>query len=546
MRYHLPIALAVALALLAVGQSRADVPANTRDEMRMSTPLTTDTQVKQEPLPQVAASTDSLVRVTTRLIHTYVDTIREVRYSTDSIAHTDTSYIAADTTGRKGHYIQAYVGVGYGSIGFRLNDAHGGKVTGFVSGRVQAQYAYFFHPNWGIGAGLWFENISSTASLNNNTANGYTDYNFLDRTDTDGEKHYNHTARVWAWRERANIYNMAIPISVQTQWWNEQNKLGIFGALGIAPSFSIAQNYRLVEGDVEHFGYYPAWDLTLDGMKDHDFARNTDDAATIDYYTARPTASGKMHIRPMATVFAEVGALINLSRQLDLMIGLYGHYTPNDANASSSRPFGWQDEQKVGPSTFMDQYEGLYATEERVGTTNPWAVGLKVGIHYHHYDKPKMHLSHSYEYMLRADTTISTVERSETETIERIDTFHRAPKEEIRIIQHKVDKLNKIYFAFDSYVLNNKSKKYLRDIYQELKDLPNHIIIGGHASEEGQAEYNEILALNRATAVKNYLVHLGLPEQQLEVKNYGARVANEDRVDNNISLDRRVEIIIME
>ena len=34
------------------------------------------------------------------------------------------------------------------------------------------QYAYFFHPNWGIGAGLWFENISSTASLNNNTGTG--------------------------------------------------------------------------------------------------------------------------------------------------------------------------------------------------------------------------------------------------------------------------------------------------------------------------------------------------------------------------------------
>ena len=59
-------------------------------------------------------------------------------------------------------------------------------------------------------------------------------------------------------------------------------------------------------------------------------------------------------------------------------------------------------------------------------------------------------------------------------------------------------------------------------------------------------EYNEILALNRATAVKNYLVSLGIPDAQLEVKNYGARVANEERQDNNISLDRRVEIIIME
>jgi outer membrane protein OmpA-like peptidoglycan-associated protein len=54
------------------------------------------------------------------------------------------------------------------------------------------------------------------------------------------------------------------------------------------------------------------------------------------------------------------------------------------------------------------------------------------------------------------------------------------------------------------------------------------------------------LALNRATAVKKYLVQLGIPDAQLEVKNYGARVANEERLDNNISLDRRVEIIIVE
>ena len=71
-------------------------------------------------------------------------------------------------------------------------------------------------------------------------------------------------------------------------------------------------------------------------------------------------------------------------------------------------------------------------------------------------------------------------------------------------------------------------------------------VIGGHASEEGQLEYNERLALNRATAVKKYLVSLGIPAAQLEVKNYGARVANAERVDNNISLDRRVEIIIVE
>ena len=130
--------------------------------------------------------------------------------------------------------------------------------------------------------------------------------------------------------------------------------------------------------------------------------------------------------------------------------------------------------------------------------------------------------------------------------MERIDTFKRAPKEEIKIIQKKVDILNKIFFAFDSYTLSNKSKKYLRDIYEVLKEVPNHIIIGGHSSEEGQSEYNEQLAFRRANAVRDYLIKLGIPAEQLEVKNYGARVANEDNTANDLSLDRRVEIIIVE
>ena len=554
MRYYLHIALLALIVLSPIGQSRADVPANVREEFRMDKPFVTDQQIQHETLPQVAASTDSLVRVTTKYLHTYIDTIRVVRYSEDSIPRTDTIITFADSTDRKGHYVQAYIGGGYGSIGFHLDENHGGKVTGFATGRAQVQYAYFFHPNWGVGAGLWFENLSSTASL----ANGmnYTDFVFLDRIDTNGEPHYNHTARVYSWKERATLFNLAVPVSLQTQWWNEAGELGIFGAIGVAPTFAVAQKYRLVEGDVEHYGVYPNWGLTLDGMSDHEYARNTDDPSL---YTSKPTATGKMNVTPLATVFAEVGALVNLNRELDLMVGLYGHFTPNNIVTETivsqylpedagddAPPFGWGPDQRVGPGTFMDEYKGLYATSLRDGKTYPWAVGLKIGLHWHHFDKPKSHTEQNYDYFFRADTTYRTVERVETEMVERIDTFKRAPKLEIKVIQKKVDKLNKIYFSFDSYNLNSKSKKYLRDIYAILKEVPNHIIIGGHASEEGQVEYNEQLALNRAQAVKNYLVQLGIPEPQLEVKNYGARVANAERVDNNISLDRRVEIIIVE
>ena len=217
MKHSLLLALLTAAVLPMMGQKRGEAPANVRQEMRMDKPFVTDQQTHQETLPLVAASTDSLVKVTTKYVHTYIDTIRVVRYSEDSIARIDTIVTYADSTNRKGHYLQAYVGGGYGSIGFKLDPNHGGKVTGFATGRVQAQYAYFFHKNWGVGAGLWFEHLGSTASLSNGM--DYTDFVYLDRTDTEGEPHYNHTARVYAWKERATLYNVAIPVSIQAQWW---------------------------------------------------------------------------------------------------------------------------------------------------------------------------------------------------------------------------------------------------------------------------------------------------------------------------------------
>ena len=79
MKHRLYIAV---LALLALSQSWATTPpTNVREELRMSAPFVTDQQVQHETLPQVAASTDSLVRVTTKYIHTFIDTIRVVRYS---------------------------------------------------------------------------------------------------------------------------------------------------------------------------------------------------------------------------------------------------------------------------------------------------------------------------------------------------------------------------------------------------------------------------------------------------------------------------------
>jgi peptidoglycan-associated lipoprotein len=55
-----------------------------------------------------------------------------------------------------------------------------------------------------------------------------------------------------------------------------------------------------------------------------------------------------------------------------------------------------------------------------------------------------------------------------------------------------------------------------------LKKYPSwKITVEGHADERGTAEYNLALGERRASAVKTYLVSLGIPADRLETVSYG-------------------------
>ena len=176
------------------------------------------------------------------ILRTYYDTVYEVKtdtvhsvhFYTDSVAKQRDIVIAADSSDRRGHYIQAHVGLGYGTLGYKLEGADN-KANGSFSALLQLQYAYYFHPNWGIGAGLWFTNYTSHARL------GGT-HQWKGQTDTDYETNYDHTATVNKWRERETIHNLGIPISIQFQMRKENWKAGIFAAVGVAPSFSVSKS----------------------------------------------------------------------------------------------------------------------------------------------------------------------------------------------------------------------------------------------------------------------------------------------------------------
>jgi outer membrane protein OmpA-like peptidoglycan-associated protein/tetratricopeptide (TPR) repeat protein len=111
----------------------------------------------------------------------------------------------------------------------------------------------------------------------------------------------------------------------------------------------------------------------------------------------------------------------------------------------------------------------------------------------------------------------------------------------------KAFRLDNIYFATNSYVLNSVSKEILTAFADYLilnKNLK--VAIHGHTDNVGSASDNLILSENRANAVFRYLLENGLTNSKLEYKGFGEQQpvsSNESK--QGRAKNRRTEFMIL-
>lgn len=109
-------------------------------------------------------------------------------------------------------------------------------------------------------------------------------------------------------------------------------------------------------------------------------------------------------------------------------------------------------------------------------------------------------------------------------------------------------RIERLYFAFDSAVLEPRSFPSLDSLAEILRHYPNfQVSIVGHTDSLGNVVYNELLSLNRAEVVKKYLISRGIAPEKLEASGRGSReplVSN--HTDEGRQLNRRVEFILRE
>ena len=102
--------------------------------------------------------------------------------------------------------------------------------------------------------------------------------------------------------------------------------------------------------------------------------------------------------------------------------------------------------------------------------------------------------------------------------------------------------IQSVFFAFDSPKLSPASQEALSNAATCIAEQGRTVILEGHADNVGTADYNLSLGERRASAVKSYLVDLGVPAESVTASSKGDLEAL-GQTEADRSKDRRVELI---
>ena len=107
--------------------------------------------------------------------------------------------------------------------------------------------------------------------------------------------------------------------------------------------------------------------------------------------------------------------------------------------------------------------------------------------------------------------------------------------------------LNNIFFDVDKYEIKEKSTTELNKTVKFLNSNPSvRIEISGHTDNSGSDQHNQLLSLNRAKAVYQFVVEMGIDPRRIKYKGYGSTkpLAPNDS-EANRQLNRRIEFKIL-
>ena len=252
-----------------------------------------------------------------------------------------------------------YLGLGLGGgLGSPLHSAvHGDAALGLGFG-AGLHYAHFFGRHFGLGLGV-----------NYNRLHGATTYDFTETTA--GLTHtsnpgvtYDLVTTYDGWRERQMLGFLSVPLELLWRWELGERSWLVAG-LGAQLELPLHGRYTADEGTYATTGYFPAIGHTVENLPQHGFGSyNADTEADIE------------GLKPAVSLVADLGVRLPLGDRWGLYVGAYGTFgLTNMLDGASTDPLLVLD--PADPSQAL--YNGTFASAE-VDGVRLLRAGVKVAI----------------------------------------------------------------------------------------------------------------------------------------------------------------------
>ena len=103
-----------------------------------------------------------------------------------------------------------------------------------------------------------------------------------------------------------------------------------------------------------------------------------------------------------------------------------------------------------------------------------------------------------------------------------------------------------VHFDTDSTAIKERFRRLLVELAERHRGNPNmKVCVIGQADKQGNADYNEKLALRRAKAVADFLQQQGLPRHQFDISSRGEAFGETWFGNDPAEADRRVEVLVV-
>lgn len=252
-----------------------------------------------------------------------------------------------------------YLSLGLGGgLGSPLHSAvHGDAALGLGFG-AGLHYAHFFGRHFGLGLGV-----------NYNRLHGATTYDFTETTA--GLTHasnpgvtYDLVTTYDGWRERQMLGFLSVPLELLWRWELGERSWLVAG-LGAQLELPLHGRYTADEGTYATTGYFPAIGHTVENLPQHGFGSyNADTEADIE------------GLKPAVSLVADLGVRLPLGDRWGLYVGAYGTFgLTNMLDGTSTDPLLVLD--PTDPSQAL--YNGTFASAE-VDGMRLLRAGVKVAI----------------------------------------------------------------------------------------------------------------------------------------------------------------------